>query len=119
MPQQKDSSGLERIVQKGLNFVKENKNYLIAASFFTLANLADTVTTSYAVNSGLQEGAPLMKYFVETYGLNNAGIIKMGLGLGVVGLLYPLKGRTRISYAAGIGITGLAAWNSFALFYYG
>lgn len=111
--------GLERVVQKGISFARENRNFVISASFMTLANLADTLITGYAINSGnFSEGMFYMGYYIENYRVNNFSLIKLGLGLCAIPIYYLFKNRTKMAYVSGIGLSGFAAYNSLQLFIY-
>ena len=112
-------STLENKVKDGINQVRQNKNFLIAASFMTLANLADALTTSYAINSGkFSEGAYYMNHFIETLGVNNFGLIKMGIGLGSLAIISRFKSRAMTAYLIGIGFSGFATYNIHSLLRY-
>ena len=85
----------------------------------TLANLADTLTTSYAINSGkFSEGAYFMKHVIETYGVNAFGLIKIGIGLSVLPIISLCKSPVMIAYMIGTGFSGFAAYNIYSLLRY-
>ena len=111
--------GIEKIVENGISFVRQNKNFVIAASFMTLANLADTLTTSYAINSGkFSEGAYYMNYYIETYGVDNFSLIKMGVVLGCLAVISRFKSRARTAYLIGASLSGFATYNIHSLLRY-
>ncbi len=109
---------LKRIVETGVSFLRENRSFVMGASFMTLANLGDTITTIYAFDLVGREGSPVMNHFIETYGITNAGLMKIGAELGSLFLLYKFKHRQLMTHAVGTGLTGFMYYNLYNLKYY-
>jgi hypothetical protein len=89
-----------------LAYRQNQRTLALVLAVITALNVADLVLTQRALGLGAVEGNPLMAVLFEADPVM-AGVMKIGVGLGVVGLLWALRRYRRALEFSIIALVGM------------
>ena len=100
---------IENLVKSTKDFVVNNKGFCVATTLFTLTAIADSYSTITGIKAGGQEGNSVVKFYMDTLGLETGSI---SMKLLAASLVIPWSRYTRsnfLLYAHSVGQTLAAA----------